>query len=74
MKKQKVIPILFDTYIVVIKNSVGSNIFRNSYAKVNGKKKDILKNGKVSCAFFVSSILALFPLFKLNKISASRNS
>lgn len=67
MKKEKVIPILFDTYIVVIKNSVGSKMFRNSYAKVNGKKKDILKNGKVSCAFFVSSVLALFPLFKLIK-------
>ena len=67
MKKQKVIPILFDTYIAVIKNSVGSKIFRNSYAKVNGKKKDILKNGEVSCAFFVSSILALFPLFGLIK-------
>ncbi len=67
MKKEKVIPIIFDTYIAVIKNSVGSKIFRNSYAKINGKKKDILKNGKVSCAFFVSSILALFPLFKLIK-------
>ncbi len=67
MKKEKVIPILFDTYIAIIKNSVGSKIFRNSYAKVNGKKKDILRNGKLSCAFFVSSILALFPLFGLIK-------
>ena len=67
MKKQKVIPILFDTYIAVIKNSVGSKIFRNSYAKVNGKKIDILKNGELSCAFFVSSVLALFPLFELIK-------
>jgi len=42
MKKQKVIPILFDTYIAVIKNSVGSKIFRNSYAKINNKKTDLL--------------------------------
>ncbi len=67
MKKEKVIPILFDTYMAVIKNSVDSKMFRNSYAKINGEKTDILRNGKVSCAFFVSSILALFPLFKLIK-------
>ena len=64
MKKQKVIPILFDTYIAVIKNSVGSKIFRNSYAKINDKKTDILQNGNLSCAFFVSSILVLFKLIK----------
>ncbi len=64
MKKQKVIPILFDTYIAVIKNSAGSKMFRNLYAKVDGKKTDIMKNGDVSCAFFVSSILVLFKLIK----------
>jgi len=64
MKKQKVIPILFDTYIAVIKNSVGSKIFRNSYAKINNKKTDILQNGNLSCAFFISSILVLFKLIK----------
>ena len=64
MKKEKVIPILFDTYIAVIKNSVGSKIFRNFYAKVDGKKTDIMKNGVYSCAFFVSSLLYLFKLLK----------
>ena len=64
MKKQKVIPILFDTYIAVIKNSVGSKMFRNFYAKVDGKKTDIMKNGDLSCAWFVSSLLYLFKLIK----------
>ncbi|MDO8743301.1 MAG: hypothetical protein Q7J30_01975 [Candidatus Azambacteria bacterium] len=64
MKTQKVIPILFDTYIAVIKNGVGSKMFRNVYAKVDGKKTDIMKNGDVSCAFFASSILVLFKLIK----------
>ena len=64
MKKEKVIPILFDTYIAVVKNSVGSKMFRNSYAKINGKKTDILQNGMLSCAFFVSSILVLSKLIK----------
>ena len=64
MKKQKVIPIIFDTYIAVIKNSVGSKMFRNFYAKVDGKKSDIMKNGDLSCAWFVSSLLYLFKLIK----------
>jgi|SRR3989344_5994253 len=64
MKKQKVIPILFDTYIAVVKNSVGSKMFRNFYAKVSGKKADIMKDGDVSCAWFASSLLYLFKLIK----------
>lgn len=64
MKKIKVIPILFDTYIAVIKNSAGSKMFRNFYAKVDGKKIDIVKNGDLSCAWFVSSLLHLFKLIK----------
>jgi len=43
-KKKKIIPLLRDSYLAVIKNSVGSKTFRNFYAKVNGKKQDLLKN------------------------------
>ena len=64
MKKEKVIPILFDTYVAAIKNSAGAKIFRNFYAKLDGKKTDIMKNGDLSCAWFVSSILYLFKLIK----------
>jgi len=64
MAKQKVIPILFDTYVAVIKNGAGSKMFCNSYATINNKKTDILQNGKLSCAFFASSILVLFKLIK----------
>ena len=64
MKKQKIIHLPFDTYLAVVKNSVGSRMFRNFYAKVNGKKTDIMKNGKLSCAFFASSLLHLFKLVK----------
>ena len=53
---------LFDSYIQAIQNSVNSNLFRNIFAKVNGKKKDILENGDLSCAFFASSILYIFKL------------
>ncbi|MFH1170331.1 MAG: hypothetical protein V1704_02130 [Candidatus Vogelbacteria bacterium] len=64
VKKQKVIPLIADTYLAVIKNSLGSKMFRNLYAKVDGKKEDITRNGELSCAFYVSSILALSKQIK----------
>lgn len=50
--------------MATIKNSVGSKMFRNLWAKVNGQKKDITKNGRLSCALFASSVLYLFKLVK----------
>lgn len=62
MKKDqpKIVRRVFDTYIAVIENSVGSYLFKNLYADVNGEKKDVLKDGWLSCAFFVSAILHMF--------------
>lgn len=74
----KVIPLFFETYLALVKNSAGAKTFRNSYAEVGppatpvsglarragGKKKDILENGGLSCAFFVSSILIICGLIK----------
>jgi len=57
-------PLLLDSYLSFIKNCVGSNAFRNFYAQVNGKKQDVLKDGVLSCAFFVSSVLVIFGLIK----------
>ncbi len=64
MKKLKVKPLLKETYLQMIKNSLGSKSFRNVYAIVNNKKTDITKNGDSSCALFVSSILVIFKLIK----------
>lgn len=55
---------LFETYIASIKNAVGSRQYRNVFAKVDGKKNDITKNGRLSCAVFVSSVLVHFRLLK----------
>ena len=57
-------PAPFDSYIAAIKNSIGSNLFRNYFMPVNGKEEDILKDGELSCARFVSSILKIFSLIK----------
>jgi hypothetical protein len=64
MKNPKIMPIISDTYLAVVKNSVGSRIFRNFYVKIGGRKIDITKNGVFSCAWFVSSVLSLFRLIK----------
>lgn len=49
------------TYLQMIRNSVGSQQYRNFYVEsLGGKEFDGLDNGKNSCAFFVSSVLTLF--------------
>src|SRR3989338_6701866 len=54
---------LFHTYLATIKNSVGSGMFRESFLSApHGEQKDILRNGELSCAFFVSSILKIYDL------------
>jgi hypothetical protein len=52
------------TYLSMIENSAkGENwTFRNLWAEINGKEVDILDNGQLSCAVFVSSILYLNKL------------
>jgi hypothetical protein len=55
---------LLKSYLARIQNSVGSKMFRNLYAKVDGKERDILDNGSLSCAIFVSIILQSFELIK----------
>ncbi len=67
MNKPKIKIHFFETYLAVIRNSVGSNIFRNFYLELDGVKMDATKNGVVSCAFFVSSILNMFSHLKLIK-------
>lgn len=52
------------TLIKIIKNSLNSNFFRNNYFFVKGKSKDILKNGRLSCAFYVTTILKILNLIK----------
>lgn len=52
------------TYLSVIKGSVGTEMFRNNYALIDGTQEDILDDGQLSCAFFVSFILRAFGLIQ----------
>lgn len=60
--KKKPIPVIKDTYLAMIRNSVRSNLFRNYYLSINGKTIDDTRDGDLSCALFVSSILTLLKL------------
>ena len=58
MKKPKLL--LKKTYLGLIKNSIGTRMFRSFYARTDKGMEDLLNDGELSCAYFVSSILKLF--------------
>ncbi|OGI98609.1 hypothetical protein A3H53_01160 [Candidatus Nomurabacteria bacterium RIFCSPLOWO2_02_FULL_40_10] len=57
-------PLIFRTYLTLVKNSVGSKSFSNFYVLDKGKKIDVTENGRLSCAWFVSAVLSLFGFIK----------
>jgi predicted nucleic acid-binding Zn finger protein len=63
-KKEKVVLNFKENYLAMIGNSVGTRMFRNLFARVGKKKQDIVQDGFLSCAYFVSSILVIFGLIK----------
>ncbi len=63
MAKPKFKILIKESYLQTIKNSIGTRMFRNFFIiDDQGKKRDVLMNGRHSCASFVSSILKLFSL------------
>ena len=62
---QKPLRLYLKSYLQVVRNSVGSNLFRNLYVHTDEKGDfDALDDGYNSCAFFVSAILVLFKKLK----------
>jgi hypothetical protein len=55
-------PLLVENYLLFAKASVGSAAFRKLYYLIDGKKIEILRDGDLSCAFFVSAILTIAGL------------
>jgi len=55
-----ILPLNYQTYLSFIEGSVGTAAYRHAYARVNDEKRDLVENGKLSCAFFVSSVLVVF--------------
>ncbi len=56
--------ILVDSYLRAADLSIDSTFYRNFYIERDGVKIDILEDGRLSCAKFVSSVLKGFRLIK----------
>lgn len=56
---------LRETYLAMIRGSVGSNQYRHLFVKEqNGRLDDVIGDGDLACAYFFSSILTLCHLLK----------
>jgi hypothetical protein len=55
-------PLLVKNYLTFARASVGSRSFRKLFYRIDGKEVEILRDGDLSCAFFVSSVLVVFGL------------
>jgi hypothetical protein len=63
MNNQSIVEInISKTFLTIAKNSIGTKMFQNFYGTINGKPKDLVKNGNLSCAFFISTLLHFFKL------------
>ena len=71
-KKPVVIPLFFDNYISVIKNSVGTEMFRNWYCTVDGVKTEVLGDGNLSCPLYLTGVLKIFDLVHETQITVHR--
>lgn len=64
MADPNITKLLLKSYLAAIRNSSGANTWRNFYAVDNGTERDVLGDGDMSCAYFVSSITTMFGLSK----------
>jgi hypothetical protein len=49
--------------LICINNSVGTQMFKNYFVEKNEEEpKDVMQNGDLSCAYYVSTILLMFGL------------
>ena len=54
----------FKTYLAMAKGAAGSKMFRHFYAHDGRRSRDVIRGGKLGCAFFVSTILYHFGWIK----------
>lgn len=55
---------VYRSYLAMIENSVGANVFRSLYYTIDRAPLDVLEDGDLSCAMFVTNILFFFGLIK----------
>jgi len=64
MPQKKPKPMVLKNYLTVARASAGSQFFRKCYFQIDNRPVEVLRDGDLSCAFFVSAILKLFNLIK----------
>lgn len=60
----EVIPLRGPSYLAAIRNSVGTRLFQEFHARVDGEEQDVAQGGVLSCAYYVSGLLYLFGLIE----------
>ncbi len=53
-------PEVRDTLRATLLASLGTTMYQRLYVRDGKKKRDVMKKGELSCAFYVSSMLAMF--------------
>jgi hypothetical protein len=56
-KEEKPQLLLLDTYLALIRNSVGTKMFQENYAFYEGKRQNLVEGGNLSCAYYVTFLL-----------------
>lgn len=54
--------LLKKSLLQTVRNAIGIPLFRNLCVELDGKEIDVLEDGNLSCAAFVSGILAMYGL------------
>ncbi len=62
---------IFRSYLATIETSVGSNMFRHLYFSIDGEVQDMLEDGNLSCANYVSSVLLLSDLIQRRHVTVN---
>jgi len=57
--------LLLESFLEAVRNSVGANLWKIFWVKEDtGNVRDVLEDGNLSCAYFVTSLLKLFNHLK----------
>ncbi len=72
MNNQNIVEInISKTFLTMARKAIGITMFQNFYGAINGKSKDLVENGNLSCAFFVSALLHFFKLINEPHLTVS---
>lgn len=63
-QEPRVKKLVLESYLAMVRNSVGAKVWQNYYAEIDGEKLDIMYGGSNACAWFVSGVLVMHRLIK----------